>query len=152
MSIKPIAAALLCCQLAQAAPAQVRVSDTLGEALERALAELQHLRNEKKISDSEIATLKEQAAQLAALVETERQQVQALKDATAARTQANELDTKRVERYEQILALDTQLIDRYQKEVESLRRQRGFSLNLKSGFVLVVVAVVAAALGAMANQ
>jgi len=126
----------------------VQVSDQLGLALERALSELESCKNADKISKDEIQALKDQGKTLSDLLDNARAQITQLKAADAARADANRLDTQRIARYEQILEIDSKIIERYKTEVESLRKQRGFRIRLGAG--LFFVGVIAGALATYA--
>lgn len=73
---------------------KVGVSEELGKALEIALAEVEHLRNESKIKDAVIAAKDQQIAALNSFVEIQRQQVKEWSIAALQRKEAIVFDDK----------------------------------------------------------
>lgn len=79
---------------------KVGVSEELGRALELALAEVEHLRNENKIKDAVIAAKDEQIGALNGLVVIERARAQQWATAALERKEAIVFDDKRIALYD----------------------------------------------------
>lgn len=119
------------------------------QLLTRALLELEHCRNDAKISKDEMAALKSNAAALQAAIATDEKQLADLKAANAARSNADSLATEEINLYEKRIALYKSSIADYETEVTRLRKERDRARSLLkfvagAGFALgIAVAYVA---------
>lgn len=88
---------------------KVGVSEELGRALELALSEVEHLRNQSKIKDEIIAAKDSQIGALNGLVSIERLRAQAWATAATERKEAIVFDDKRIALYDaEVLRLRTE--------------------------------------------
>lgn len=79
---------------------KVGVSEELGRALEVALAEVEHLRNESRIKDEIIAGKDQQIGALNGLVSIERMRAESWAKASQERKEGSVIDDKRIAAFE----------------------------------------------------
>lgn len=79
---------------------KVGVSEELGRALEIALAEVEHLRNQSKIKDEVIAAKDSQIAALNGYAQIERARAEKWMEASLARKEGSVIDDKRIALFE----------------------------------------------------
>lgn len=108
--------------------------------IEKALAELEALRNIRKLDKEQIEALNQKIVALEDLVKIERQRAEAYRQADSERASANTLDAQRIALYEKIVADYKTERERLMKERDRARRN-GQLLGL-GGFVLGVLAAV----------
>jgi hypothetical protein len=110
--------------------------------IEKALAELEHLRTVRKLNAEQIDALNQKVKALEDLVAIERQRAEAYKSANAERATANTLDSERIAIYEKIVEDFKSERTRLMKERDSARRANKIwgAVGLFLGAALAVLA------------